>query len=106
MIIACPIALLVLIMNSAATMAIEDLIDAHIIIDGAEATEYPAEPQKDERTGKEVTTKYVEVVSGAEFSLSGHNFTTISIWSRECFGNESLHRRALLRWCSMGKLSA
>lgn len=50
-------------------MAIEDHIDAHIIIDGAEATEYPAEPQKDEATGKEVTTKYVEVVSGAQFSF-------------------------------------
>jgi hypothetical protein len=54
-----------------ATMAIEDHIDAQIIIDGAEATEYPAEPQKDEMTGQEVTTKYVEVVSGAQFSFQG-----------------------------------
>ena len=52
-------------------MAIEDHIDAHIIIDGAEAIEYPAEPQKDEATGKDVTTKYVEVISGAQFSFEG-----------------------------------
>ena len=52
-----------------ATITIEDHIDAHIIVDGAKATEYPAEPQKDESTGQEVTTKYVEVVSGAQFSF-------------------------------------
>ena len=52
-------------------MTIEDHIDAKVIVDGTEAHEYPAEPQKDETTSKIVTTKYVEVVSGAQFSFQG-----------------------------------
>lgn len=50
-------------------MAIEDQIDVNIIIDGMAATEYPADPQKDDKGGKEVLSTYVEVISGAQFSL-------------------------------------
>ena len=62
---------MLLIINSTSTMTIEDHIDAKVIVDGTEAHEYPAEPQKDETTSRIVTTKYVEVVSGAQFSFQG-----------------------------------
>jgi hypothetical protein len=50
-------------------MATEDQIDINIIIDGVVATKYPGNPQKDNKSGKESLTTYVEVVLGAQFSF-------------------------------------
>ena len=50
-------------------MALDDVIDVKIVVDERDAIEYPSEPQVDEMAGRQVLTKYVEVVSGAQFAF-------------------------------------
>lgn len=48
-------------------MEMEDFITVSIIVDGHEAVEYPAESQIDEKNSEEIPTRYIEVVSEAQF---------------------------------------
>jgi hypothetical protein len=48
-------------------MPIEDEIDVKVVVEGIPAPEFPAEPQTDEMTGRQVLTKYVQVTSGTQF---------------------------------------
>lgn len=61
------------VMNTGTFMPVdalaEDLIEIRIIVDNKKDNEYPAEAEIDDRSGKDILTKYVEVVSGAQFSF-------------------------------------